>query len=77
MKKDENNQIPYSVLKQDERKIETVTEKPKKSHRRGYAWFLGIISLLGVGVGIKNFMMTPIINTTPKSNLLMFKHWKP
>lgn len=53
MKKEENNSVPYSVLNQEERKVETVTEKPKKANRRGIAWFLGLVSLLGIGIGAK------------------------
>lgn len=53
MKKEENNSVPYSVLNQEERKVETVTEKPKKVNRRGIAWFLGLVSLLGICIGAK------------------------
>lgn len=53
MIKNENGGVPYSVLNQQEKAVEKVVEKSHKNRRRGFAWFLSLVSLLGLGAGAR------------------------
>ena len=58
MKKNKKNKssanVPYEVLNEEDRTIEPVYDAGKSTRRRrGLAWFLGLVSLVGLGFGAK------------------------